>query len=154
MTHNAHRLASHRLLGTPERTLTGGLACYGIYETADGRFITIAPVEPKFWRRLCELLGRPDLVERHYAEDQDALAAELAEIFRRRPLAEWLELFDGEDVMAGPVSTLAEAAPSFGDDDDRGPPPALGEHTDTWRADLGLVRGMGGGASGDDSPER
>jgi alpha-methylacyl-CoA racemase len=153
MTHNAHRLASHRLLGTPERSLTGGLACYGIYETADGRFLTITPVEPTFWRRLCELLDRPDLVERQYEEDQEALAAELSGIFVRRPLAEWLELFDGEDVMAGPVSTLAEAAESLGRDEAHGSPPALGEHTDVWRTELGLVRGMAEAPPGDDSRE-
>jgi hypothetical protein len=66
MTHNAHRLAAHRLHGEPERTLTGALACYRIYATADGRYLTITPVEPKFWRRLCELIGREDLVDRQY----------------------------------------------------------------------------------------
>lgn len=113
MTHNAHRLAAHRLEGEPEQTLTGALACYRIYETADGRYLTITPVEPRFWRRLCELIGRPDLIERQYEEDQEALAAELAAVFRSRPLADWLERFDGEDVMAGPVATLAEARASF-----------------------------------------
>src|SRR6059058_6132013 len=62
MTRNAHRLAAHRLHGEPERTLTGDLACYRIYATADDRFLTVTPVEPKFWTRLCELIGRPDLV--------------------------------------------------------------------------------------------
>jgi alpha-methylacyl-CoA racemase len=113
MTHNAHRLAAHRLQGDPERTLTGALACYRIYETADGRHLTITPVEPKFWRRLCELIARTDLIDRHYEQDQEALAAELAAVFRTRPLSDWLELFDGEDVMAGPVATLAEARASF-----------------------------------------
>ena len=114
MTHNAHRLAEHRLHGEPERTLTGALACYRIYETADGRHLTITPVEGKFWRRLCELIEREELVERQYEADQEALAAELASVFRARPLAEWLALFDGEDVMAGPVATLAEARAAFG----------------------------------------
>jgi alpha-methylacyl-CoA racemase len=114
MTHNAHRLAAHRLHGDEERTLTGALACYRIYATADERCLTITPVEPRFWRRLCELLGREDLVERQYEPDQEALAADLAAVFRTKPLAEWLELFDGEDVMAGPVATLAEARASFG----------------------------------------
>jgi crotonobetainyl-CoA:carnitine CoA-transferase CaiB-like acyl-CoA transferase len=113
MTHNAHRLAAHRLEGEPERTLTGALACYRIYETADGRYLTVAPLEPKFWRRLCELIGRPDLIERQYEENQDALAADLAAVFSSRPLGDWLERFDGEDVMAGPVATLAEARASF-----------------------------------------
>jgi alpha-methylacyl-CoA racemase len=114
MTHNAHRLAAHRLLGEPERTLTGGLACYRIYGTADGRYLTITPVEPRFWRRLCELIGREDLIDRQYEQDQETLAAELAAVFRTRRLAEWLDRFEGEDVMAGPVATLAEAHASFG----------------------------------------
>src|SRR5439155_16148143 len=115
MTHNAHRLAAHRLRGEPERTLTGALACYRIYETGDGRFLTITPVERKFWQRLCELIGRADLVERQYDDDQEALTAELAAVFRTRTLDSWLELFEGEDVMAGPVATLAEAADWLGE---------------------------------------
>jgi alpha-methylacyl-CoA racemase len=134
MTHNAHRLAAHRLQGEPERTLTGALACYRIYETADGRFLTITPVEPRFWQRLCELIGRNDLVARQYEDDQAKLAAELADVFRARPLQAWLDLFEGEDVMAGPVATLAEAAEWLGDQHVPGPPPALGEHTEQWRA--------------------
>jgi alpha-methylacyl-CoA racemase len=136
MTHNAHRLAAHRLHGEPERTLTGGLASYRIYETADGRFLTITPVEPKFWRRLCELIGRSDLVDRQYESDQEELANDLAAVFRTRPLDAWLELFEGEDVMAGPVATLAEAAEWLGAGVSPGTAPALGEHTDAWRASI------------------
>jgi crotonobetainyl-CoA:carnitine CoA-transferase CaiB-like acyl-CoA transferase len=141
MTHNAHRLAAHRLRGEPERTLTGGLACYRIYETADGRFLTVTAVESKFWRRLCELIGRPELVERHYEQDQEALAAELEAVFRSRPLSEWLDLFEGEDVMAGPVSTLAEASEWLDEPVTTGSAPALGEHTERWRADLTSFEG-------------
>ena len=137
MTRNAHRLAAHRLQGEPERTLTGALACYRIYECADGRFLTVTPVEPKFWQRLCELIGRVDLVERQYEDDQEALATELAAVFRARPLADWLELFEGEDVMAGPVATLGEAAEWLGASQPTAPPPALGEHTEAWRASIG-----------------
>jgi alpha-methylacyl-CoA racemase len=137
MTHNAHRLAAHRLQGAPARTLTGGLACYGIYPTADARFLTITPVEPKFWQRLCDLVERPDLVERQYEQDQAALAAELTAVFQARPLDQWLELFDGEDAMAGPVATLAEAAAWLGGESATARAPALGEHTDAWRASIG-----------------
>jgi alpha-methylacyl-CoA racemase len=141
MTHNAHRFAAHRLRGEPERILTGGLACYGIYETSDGRFLTITPVEAKFWRRLCEVIGRADLIERHYDEDQVGLAAELAGVFRSRPLDEWLDLFEGQDVMAGPVWTLAEAAAKFGEPRPSREPPALGEHTGLWRSELAALEG-------------
>jgi alpha-methylacyl-CoA racemase len=115
MTHNAHKLAAHRLGGEPfSRLLTGGLACYRIYATADGRYLTIAALEPKFFERLCELIGRPELTERQWRPDQEALATELAETFAAKPLATWLELFEGEDVSVGPVSTLAEAAAQLG----------------------------------------
>jgi alpha-methylacyl-CoA racemase len=137
MTHNAHRLAAHRLHGPPERTLTGGLACYRVYETADARFLTVSALESKFWIRLCEVAGRTDLVERHYDDDQEALANELASSFRKRTLREWLDLFEGEDVMAGPVWTLQEAADSFGEPDTDERPPALGEHTERWRTPFG-----------------
>ena len=127
MTHEAHELAQFA------GPLTGTLACYRIYETADGRYLTIAALEPHFWRRLCELLERPDLLPR--ANDAHA---ELEELFRRRPLADWLALFEGEHVCAGPVATLAEASPRFGRAPSAGRAPRLGEHTAAWRAELGL----------------
>ena len=137
MTHNAHRLVAHRLGGPPERLLTGGLACYRIYATADGRWLTVGALEPKFWQRLCEVVGLPELAGRQFDPDQEAVAAELAAAIASRPLAEWLELTDGEDVAAGPVATLEEAAAEFGLDPS-GPAPALGEHTDAWRTELEL----------------
>src|SRR5437588_1076818 len=79
MTQESHRLAAPPLL-------TGGAACYRIYRCADGRFLTIAALEPQFWNRLLELLELPEL---------DAFAAELPELAARigeRPLADWPEL--------------------------------------------------------------
>jgi crotonobetainyl-CoA:carnitine CoA-transferase CaiB-like acyl-CoA transferase len=137
MTHGSHRLVAHRLEGLPERLLTGGSACYRIYATADGRWLTVGALEPKFWQRLCELVGRPELAERQFDPDQEAVAAELAEAIAARPLAEWLALMDGEDVSAGPVWTIEEAAAEFGLEP-AGQAPELGEHTEAWRAELGL----------------
>jgi crotonobetainyl-CoA:carnitine CoA-transferase CaiB-like acyl-CoA transferase len=146
MTHGSHRFVAHRLGGDPlPRFLTGGVACYRMYATADGRWLTVGALEPKFFARLCELAGRPELAERQYEPDgQEELAAELAAVFAGRPLAEWLELFDSEDVCVGPVATLEEAAADLGRDpcnsllQGLGRAPALGEHTEAWRADLGL----------------
>jgi crotonobetainyl-CoA:carnitine CoA-transferase CaiB-like acyl-CoA transferase len=115
MTHGSHRLVAHRLGGeNVPRMLTGGLACYRIYETADGRHLTVAALEPAFFVRLTELLGRPELAERQFDADQETLASELAMIFKARSLAEWLVLFDAEDVCVGPVATIAEAAADLG----------------------------------------
>jgi crotonobetainyl-CoA:carnitine CoA-transferase CaiB-like acyl-CoA transferase len=103
--------------------LTGGAACYRVYETGDGGLLTVAALEPRFWRRFCELVGLPDL---------PAFAPSLPELetrLRERPLAEWLELFEGEEVCAGPVTPRAALT---------GSAPALGEHTDAWRLELDL----------------
>jgi alpha-methylacyl-CoA racemase len=137
MTHGSHRFVAHRLAALPERLLTGGSACYRIYETADGRWLTVGALEPKFWQRFCEVVGRPDLAERQFDPDQETVAAGLAAAIAARPLAEWLELTDGEDVSAGPVWTIEEAAAEFGFEPD-GPAPRLGEHSGAWRAELGL----------------
>jgi alpha-methylacyl-CoA racemase len=127
MTHRAHELAQFA------GPLTGRLACYRIYECADGRYLTVSALEPKFWSRLCELLERPDLLSR--ANDAHA---ELEQIFHTHSLDEWLELFEGQDVCVGPVSTLAEASGVFGTPEPKARAPALGEHTDQWRTELGL----------------
>jgi alpha-methylacyl-CoA racemase len=127
MTDEAHELAQ---FGGP---LTGELACYRIYWTADGGFITVGALEPHFWRRLCELIERPDLLPR----PNDA-HTELEDVFRARDTAGWLELFDGEDVAVGPVATLQEAAREFGRPANTAPAPRLGQHTNAWRQELGL----------------
>jgi crotonobetainyl-CoA:carnitine CoA-transferase CaiB-like acyl-CoA transferase len=140
MTHGSHRLVSHRLGGDPlPRFLTGGLACYRIYPTADGRHLTVAALEPKFFVRLCEVIGRPELAELHLVADAQAeLADELSSVFSGRRLDEWLELCAEEDVALGPVATLAEAAGEFGEQS-FGRGPALGEHTAAWREELGYA---------------
>jgi crotonobetainyl-CoA:carnitine CoA-transferase CaiB-like acyl-CoA transferase len=127
MTHEAHEL------GNFAGPLTGQLPYYRIYETADGKFVTLAALEPHFWHRFCEVVERPDLLE-----DRNGVHAELETLFRGRSYTEWLELFDGEDVCVGPVVTLDEAAPAFGRPPATGRPPRLGEHTEAWRAELGL----------------
>ena len=140
MTHRAHDLVAHRVGGEPiPKLLTGGLACYRVYPTADGRHVTVGALEPKFFRRLCELLDRRDLADRQYESDQEALANELAGIFASRTCDAWLEHFGDEDVCVGPIRTREEAAAEFGSLE---PEPAedvpLGTHTEAWRQELGV----------------
>ena len=129
MTHRAHELASR------SPVLTAGFACYRVYAAADGRYLTIGALEPKFFARLCVLVGRPELAERQFDQDQEALGDDLAAVFSNRSFADWLALLDGEDVCVGPVLTHDEAAAEFAAAaPDRAP--ALGEHTAAWRAEL------------------
>jgi alpha-methylacyl-CoA racemase len=83
---------------------------YGVYETADGRYVSIASAEPAFY---AELLRRTGLAEE--APDQNdrrgwpALRARLAEIFRAKTRDEWCAIMEGSDVCFAPVLTLPEA---------------------------------------------
>jgi crotonobetainyl-CoA:carnitine CoA-transferase CaiB-like acyl-CoA transferase len=91
--------------------LTGALACYRIYRTADGRHLTVGALEPQFWRGLCEALGCPDLVDDQYGppERQAEMGERLQAIFLERGRDEWLRELAEADVCVGPVNDLAEA---------------------------------------------
>ncbi|WP_229256023.1 CaiB/BaiF CoA transferase family protein [Duganella fentianensis] len=96
--------------------LTGGVPCYSVYRTADGRYMAVGALELKFWQTCCEVLQRPDLKQHHWQLGQqvggaDAMAvkAELAELFARRTLAEWSARFAAADCCVTPVLTTEEA---------------------------------------------
>jgi alpha-methylacyl-CoA racemase len=140
MTHGSHDLVAHRLHGDPlPRLLTGGMACYGVYEAADGLLLTVAALEPGFFTRFCEVIGRPELAARQYDTDQEALRADLAAILATRARADWLDLVEDEDVCVGPVASLAEAHADLGPWPERPPDVGLGAHTDAWRQAVGAV---------------
>jgi alpha-methylacyl-CoA racemase len=92
--------------------LTGRYACYGVYECADGRCLSVGALEPKFWRALCEAIGRPDLVDAQYAEgeEQERVRAELAAVLSTRKRDEWAEALGGLDACCEPVLELEEVA--------------------------------------------
>lgn len=94
-----------------EDLLTGGVPCYGVYPTRDGRWLAIGALEEKFWRLLCDTLGRPDLLSAHLATGEDGRKAkhELAAIFAAQPLDYWVDRFAGVDCCVTPVLTLDEA---------------------------------------------
>ncbi len=59
--------------------INGGVAFYQIYRTADGRFISLSPIEPKFWTNFCNAVGRPAWIARqHEPVPQTALIADVA----------------------------------------------------------------------------
>ena len=73
--------------------LNGGAACYNVYRTADGRFVTLSAVEPKFWASFCRAMGRPEWIDRHHEPlPQTALIADVTAAFRQQPLRHWNNL--------------------------------------------------------------
>lgn len=94
-----------------EDLLTGGVPCYGVYETLGGGWLAVGALEPKFWRTLCETLDRSDLVPLQFATGPEGTGVRemLAAIFSRRTRDEWARRFAGVDCCVTPVLTFAEA---------------------------------------------
>ena len=93
-----------------ETLITGTFPFYALYETKDGRWLSVAAVEPKFWARMCELIGAPDLADRQFATDSGrAVVAEaLAARFREKSLAEWESIFGPERLPIAAVKRVSE----------------------------------------------
>jgi crotonobetainyl-CoA:carnitine CoA-transferase CaiB-like acyl-CoA transferase len=85
------------------------------FETADGWIVVAAPKE-KFWERVCEAIGRPELVsDPRFADfgardrNRDELAPILDEAFRAHASAEWLQALRAAGVPCSPVHDVLEA---------------------------------------------
>jgi len=111
---NAYHVLMHQLTGRlPQRggeQLTGYYPCYAIYETRDGRHVTVGAFEPHFWANLCRHFGREDFIATQWAEDprRTEMFDFFREAFRRKTLAEWMQELGDKDICFGPVNTLDE----------------------------------------------
>jgi len=109
-----HLLMSFIMGGQPPRggtQLTGHNPCYAVYETKDGKYVTVGAVEPHFWRNLCEQLGVPEFTPDQYAEGprREEMFRVLQGKFREKTQAEWLAQLEPVDICFGPVNSIAEA---------------------------------------------
>jgi crotonobetainyl-CoA:carnitine CoA-transferase CaiB-like acyl-CoA transferase len=98
----------------PERgayLTSGGVPYYDIYETKDGKYITIGSIEPWFYANLCRALGREDLIPYQSAPEprREKIRREFREIFRTMTRDDWFDLLSKTDVCVGKVLTLDEA---------------------------------------------
>jgi len=90
--------------------LTGGLPCYGTYETADGRHLAVGALEPKFWQAFCNAIGQPDLLAKGWARGKEGAAVreQIAALLKSKTLAQWTGLFAGVDACVSPVLRIDE----------------------------------------------
>ncbi len=93
-----------------ETLLTGVFPFYSLYETKDGRWLSVAAVEPKFWIRMCEFVGAPELSERQFADGAERVAAAqtLAARFRERTSEDWEAVFAKEQLPITLVKRVSE----------------------------------------------
>jgi len=93
--------------------LNGLLPHYHLYRTSDGRWVSLAALEGKFWANFCKAVDRPDWELRLLggAEEHEKLKREIAELFASRPLKDWEELISRvPDLCLEPVRQFSEIA--------------------------------------------
>ena len=153
---------------SPERgtnVLDGGAPFYDVYETADGKFVSIGPIEDKFYAELLGVIGIDDEPgsDRMERRGWPAMKERIAAVFRTKTRDEWCALMEGTDVCFAPVLDLSEApthpqararqafvdiegvtqpapTPRFSRSKAavQGPPVAAWEHTDEILGEMGL----------------
>jgi alpha-methylacyl-CoA racemase len=91
--------------------LDGGSPFYTVYECSDGKWISIAPLEPKFFEQLLERLGinKQSLGPQYDPSTWADTRAVFSEAFRKRTQAEWIVRLAGTDVCFAPVLDFTEA---------------------------------------------
>jgi crotonobetainyl-CoA:carnitine CoA-transferase CaiB-like acyl-CoA transferase len=88
--------------------VTGGSPRYNVYRTRDGKFVACAPLEEKFWREFCGVIGLPEDVRDDRRDPQATLRAVAARI-REKTADEWRAAFAGRDLCSNVVRSVEEA---------------------------------------------
>ena len=102
-------LATGAAQGPGEGLLTGRYACYDVYGTADGRWLTVAAIEPRFWANLCRALGLERWID-HQTDDavQDQVRRDLSAALATRGRDDWVASLAPADTCVAPVLEVDE----------------------------------------------
>ena len=105
-------LADGELPSPGDDVLNHGFACYNLYATRDGRYMSLGALEPQFWKGFCESVGHPEWNRPNYFEPgphQKTLQDQLTALFREKDQAQWIAHFADQDCCCEPVLNLEEA---------------------------------------------
>ena len=91
--------------------LNGGSPYYNVYRTSDGKYFSIAAIEPWFWENLCRAIGCEELIPHQSAGDDKRaeIARTLEAVFLSRTRDEWFEALRDANISVGKVYDLDEA---------------------------------------------
>ena len=106
----AHQWAIEKPPKRGELLLSGGTACYDVYRCACGGYMALGALEPKFWSAFCDMVKRPDWVNRQFDTGQagEELKRLLQQLFLERSRDEWLSISQGRELCLTPVWELDE----------------------------------------------
>lgn len=108
--------AGEKVPGRGEGRLSGGFPNYSLYETKDGKYITVGSLETKFKNTLLTKLGREDLTDKggsvtstHASENDSEISTFLKETILTKTRDEWVRELEGLNICVGPVNSIEEA---------------------------------------------
>lgn len=84
--------------------------CYYLYETKDGRYVSLGALEPKFWKNFCNALNKESWLPEHFslADQGNPVFEEVKKMFASRTLAEWTKFSQEVDCCLAPVLETSE----------------------------------------------
>lgn len=91
--------------------LSGGLVNYGVFACADGGYVALGTLEPKFWHRFCEKTGRPEWLSFIFPKNEEELArgkAEVGTLLASQSRAYWTAFGEQHDLPITPILDLNE----------------------------------------------
>ena len=93
-----------------ETIFTGKYPWYNVYETKDGKYISVAAFETWFYANLCQLLGREDFIQYQFDEGpkQDEMFRYFKQTFMTKTRDEWVEILRSKDTCVAPVNSIDE----------------------------------------------
>lgn len=91
-------------------SLSGSAISYAIYETKDGRYVSLAALEPKFWQNFCRAVQREDWFKAHFSitNDRNPVFIEMKVLFKSRTFEEWIGFGQDVDCCLAPVLKAGE----------------------------------------------
>jgi alpha-methylacyl-CoA racemase len=89
--------------------LDTGAPWYDVYETRDGKYVSIGAIEAKFYADLLQRLGLKDLPAQHDRQRWPELRAAFRHVFKQKTREEWCAVFEGSDACFAPVLSFSEA---------------------------------------------
>ncbi len=89
--------------------LTGGYACYNIYQAMDGKYVSLGAVEKKFWGEFCNKLDIPQYIALQWKKaEQEHIINTVANIMKQKNRDQWVDFFADNDICFSPVLDLEE----------------------------------------------
>ena len=85
-----------------EGFLGGGVPCYNLYLTKDGKYMALGALEEIFWHRFCTSVQREELIKEQFSREKQ-IKMEVEKIFASKTREDWVKFFKNEDICCEPV---------------------------------------------------